>query len=220
MTEVGQPLTLRGRVKPQARTWMPRQTPAMEITLRDAVTVVHGMFFGALLLLAFSGAAIGLYAVSAPAGRWNITPVQQWWLSRYFALMALLAWLTVLLGAYAVYPWYRAHPPAGLTDLGGFPQRLLMSSPATSQWHDIGMEWKEHIAWFAPFSLTAAAHLVARYGAHLHELPAVRRALVGLVVLAFVSAGVAGFFGAMLNKYAPVRGGARIELMHGHSHDE
>jgi hypothetical protein len=191
----------------------------MEITLRDAITVVHGMFFGALLLLSFTGAAMGLYAVSTPKGHWEITPAQQRWLSLYVALMALLAWLTVLLGAYVVYPWYRAHPPAGLTDLSGYPQRLLLSSPATLQWHDIGMEWKEHIAWFAPISLTCAAYLLARYGAHLHVLRPVRQALFGLLALAFVSAGVAGFFGAMLNKYAPVRGGARIELMHGDRHD-
>jgi hypothetical protein len=196
------------------------RTAPMEITLRDAVTVLHGMFFGALLLLAFAGAAMALYAVSTREARWNITPAQRRGLSLYVALMALLAWLTVLLGAYAVYPWYRAHPPADVTDLSGFPQRLLMSSPATSQWHDIGMEWKEHIAWFAPMSLTAAAYLMAHYGAHLHVLRPVRRALVGLVALAFLSAGVAGFFGAMLNKYAPVRGGARIVLMHGDSHDK
>src|SRR5580700_335480 len=158
----------------------------MEITLRDAVTVVHGMFFGALLLLTFTGAAVGLYAVSTPAGRWNITPAQQRWLSLYVWLMALLAWLTVLLGAYVLYPWYRAHPPAGLTDLSGYPQRLLMSSRATAQWHDIGMEWKEHIAWFAPISLTAAAYLVRRYGPHLHALHSVRRALLSLVALAFI----------------------------------
>jgi len=39
-------------------------------------------------------------------------------------------------------------------------------------------------------------------------------------VLAFVAAGVAGFFGAMLNKYAPIRGGAKFVLMHGDSHGE
>jgi hypothetical protein len=191
----------------------------MEITLRDAVTVMHGMFFGALLLLTFTGAAMALYAVSTRAGRWEITPAQQRGLSLYIGLMALLAWLTVLLGAYVVYPWYRAHPPAGLTDLSNYPQRLLMSSPATLQWHDIGMEWKEHIAWFAPISLTAATYLVARYGAHLHDMRPVRRALIGLIALAFASAGVAGFFGAMLNKYAPVRGGAHIVLIQGDSHD-
>jgi hypothetical protein len=192
----------------------------MEITFRDAATVVHGMLFGALLLLAFTGAAVGLYAISAPSGRWVPTVGQHKWLTRYVAAMALLAWVAVLLGAYLVYPWYRAHPPAGLTDLSGFPQRLLMSSPTTTGWHDIGMEWKEHIAWFAPISLTSATYLVWRYGLHLHALPAVRRALFCLVALAFVAAGVAGFFGAMLNKYAPVRGGAQIMLMHGDSHGE
>lgn len=192
----------------------------MEITFRDAATVVHGMFFGALLLLAFTGAAVGLYAISAPQGRWVPTAAQHRWLARYVAGMALLAWLAVLLGAYVVYPWYRAHPPAGLTDLNGYPQRLLMSSATTTGWHDIGMEWKEHIAWSAPIGLTAAAYLVWRYGMHLHALRSVRRALFGLIVLAFAAAGVAGFFGAMLNKYAPVRGGANIVLMHGDRHGD
>lgn len=192
----------------------------MEITFRDAVTVLHGMFFGALLLLSFTGAGVGLYAISAPQGRWLPTAAQHKWFTRYVAVMALLAWLAVLLGAYVVYPWYRAHPPAGITDLSGFPQRLLMASASTTGWHDIGMECKEHIAWFAPISLTTAAYLVRRYGMQLHALPAVRRALHSLIVLAFVAAGVAGFFGAMLNKYAPVRGGGNIVLMRGDSHGE
>jgi hypothetical protein len=192
----------------------------MEITLHDAVTVVHGMFFGALLLLGFTGAAVGLYAIATPGGRWEATPAQHKWLARYIAALALLAWCAVLLGAYAVYPWYRAHPPAGLTDLSGFPQRLLMSRPSTTGWHDLGMEWKEHIAWFAPIGLTAAAYLVSRYGASLHALRSVRRAVVGLLALAFLAAGVAGFFGAMLNKYAPIRGGTSIMLMHGDNHGD
>jgi hypothetical protein len=191
----------------------------MEISLRDAVTVVHGMLFGALLLLMFTGAAVGLYASSSPGVRWTPGVHQRRFFSIYLAIMALLAWLTVLVGAYVVYPWYRAHAPAGLTDLSGYPQRLLMSSPTTTGWHDIGMEWKEHIAWFAPISLTAVTYLVARYGRHLHAMQSVRRAVVGLLVLAFICAAVAGFFGAMLNKYAPVHGGARIVLMHGESHD-
>ncbi|MGH8208594.1 MAG: hypothetical protein ACREU6_03185 [Steroidobacteraceae bacterium] len=99
----------------------------MEITVHDAVTVVHGMFFGALLLLAFTRAAAGLYATSASINYWVPTSAQRRFLSSYLAITALLAWITVLLGAYAVYPWYRAHPPAGTLDLTGFPQRLLMS---------------------------------------------------------------------------------------------
>jgi hypothetical protein len=45
-----------------------------------------------------------------------------------------------------------------------------------------------------------------------------RNAVIGLVALAFFAAAAAGFFGAMLNKNAPVRGGANIILMRT-SHD-
>jgi hypothetical protein len=95
-----------------------------------------------------------------------------------------------------------------------------MSNPATSGWHDIGMEWKEHVAWFAPICLTTVAYLVARYGAGLRDLKGVRNGLVGLIAVALFATGVAGFFGAMLNKYAPVRGGATIVLMKGEAHDK
>jgi len=36
-----------------------------------------------------------------------------------------------------------------------------------------------------------------------------RNVVIGLALLAFVATGVAGFFGAMLNKFAPVRGRRR-----------
>jgi hypothetical protein len=185
----------------------------MEITLRDAVTVIHGMGFGALLLLAFSGAAVAFYATAR--GRWVLTDGEQAFFRCYFGIMAALAWIAVFAGAYLVYPWYRARLPAGTTDLAGFPQRLLMSNPLTIEWHDIGMEWKEHIAWFAPISLTAVAYIFAHYGRQLSSFKNLRNAAMGLVLLAFVATAVAGFFGAMLNKYAPVRGGPDIVIMKG-----
>lgn len=191
----------------------------MEITFRDAVTVMHGMGFGALLLLFFSGAGVALYALSLSPSPWRPTPLERRLINGYFAAMAALAWIAVLVGAYVVYPWYRARPPAGTSDLDAFPQRLLMSSPVTTGWHDIGMEWKEHIAWFAPISLTALAYLVARHGAELKAARPVRNAAFGLALLAFVATGVAGFFGAMLNKYAPVRGGGSIVLLKEATHD-
>lgn len=80
------------------------------------------------------------------------------------------------------------------------------------------MEWKEHIAWFAPISLTAVAYIFARYGAFQHVLKQRRNAAFGLLALAFASACVAGFFGAMLNKHAPVRGRVIIVLRHSTSH--
>lgn len=190
----------------------------MEITLRDAMTVVHGMLFGALLLLALAGCTVAVYATASSTNPWRLTPAQNRLLAGFVTLSACLAWATVLLGAYLIYPWYRAHPPVGTIDLAGYPQRLLISSAATAGWHDLGMEWKEHIAWFAPISLTAMAYLVARYGTRLHAMTSLRQAVFGLIALAFVSASVAGFFGAMLNKYAPVRGGPTIVLVHGDIH--
>jgi len=150
---------------------------------------------------------------------WRPAAAERRLFNLYLAGLALLAWLAVFAGAYLIYPWYRAHPPAGAVDLTGFPQRLLMSSPTTIGWHDIGMEWKEHIAWFAPICLTALAYLVWRYGADLGRIKGLRTALFGLALLAFAATGVAGFFGAMLNKYAPVRGGHEIVLMKAQSHD-
>lgn len=127
--------------------------------------------------------------------------------------MAALAWLTVISGSYVVYPWYRAIPPAGTTDLSAFPQHLLQSSPLTAGWHDLGMEWKEHVAWFAPIAMTMVAYIFIKYGPRLALFSEMRKAVLGFVVVAFVATGIAGFFGAMLNKYAPVRGGADIVLI-------
>lgn len=190
----------------------------MEISFRDAMTVVHGMFFGASLLLAFSGAAVGLYAISSTNSR-APTRTQRNLLSIYLTVMALLAWGAVLIGAYAIYPWYRAHPPAGTLDLAGYPQRLLISNPATAGWHDIGMEWKEHIAWLTPITLTAVAYIFSHYGTDLRSHRPLRNAVFTLLTLGFVAAGVAGFFGAMLNKYAPVRGGPNVILMQEGTHE-
>jgi hypothetical protein len=190
----------------------------MEITFREAITIVHGMFFGALLLLTFTGAAVGLYVISS-TNSWAPTRSQRSFFSIYLAVMALLAWVAVLLGAYAIYPWYRAHPPVGTLDLAGYPQRLLMSNPATAGWHDIGMEWKEHIAWLAPITLTAVAYIFSHYGTDLRSHRPLRNAVFALLTLGFIAAGIAGFFGAMLNKYAPVRGGPNVVLMQEETHE-
>jgi hypothetical protein len=188
----------------------------MEITVHDAVTMMHGMGFGALLLLAFSGAVAGLYSTSIAGHAW--THRERRLACAYLVAMAALAWLTVLAGAYLVYPWYRAVAPSGTVDLSGYPQRLLMSTPTTSGWHDIGMEWKEHVAWFAPITLTAVAYIFIRYGADLARFRGVRNAVMALAITAFVATGIAGAFGAMLNKFAPVRGGSVIVIMKGEKH--
>lgn len=186
----------------------------MEITSRALWTLIHGMGFGALYLLACSGALVELYRRlilhAAPADT-----TEGPFLKIYLFAMSFFAWLAVLTGTYIVYPWYRATPPPGTTDLTAYPQKLLMSRPATIGWHSLGMEWKEHVAWLVPITITMAAGIVARYGSHLRHHPRIRSAVFAAVLFSFLSAALAGFWGAMINKYAPVAGGTTMTLVQG-----
>jgi hypothetical protein len=118
----------------------------MEITARALRTLVHGLGFGALYLLVCSGALVELYRFTTSSASPEYTPGQERFLKAYLLTMVVFAWAAVLTGAYVIYPWYRATPPPGATDLSIFPQRLLMSSRTTIGWHALGMEWKEHVA--------------------------------------------------------------------------
>lgn len=187
----------------------------MDITWRDLMTVFHGMGFGALFVFAFSGGILELYRLSAPDSTTVPNHRESAWLRFYLTGMAVLAWCAVFSGAYIIYPWYRAVAPAGIGDFSAFPQKLLLSSPATSDWHNLGMEWKEHVAWIAPISVTMVAYVYAKYGPNLKQYKLLRQAALIFMLAAFVAAGTAAFFGAFLNKYAPVRGGETIHLMKG-----
>jgi hypothetical protein len=153
--------------------------------------------------------------LSAPGVPAQVSEREKTLLNVYLLAMVVLAWFTVLSGAYIVYPWYRAVPAAGVTDLADYPRRLLLSSGKTSEWHNIGMEWKEHVAWLAPIAMTMVAYVTWKYGRAITRPRHMRTAVLGFAVAAFVATGVAGAFGAFLNKYAPVRGGSVIILMEG-----
>jgi uncharacterized membrane protein len=75
------------------------------------------------------------------------------------------------------------------------------------------MEWKEHVAWFAVIAITMAAAVLLQYGHSIRQHPQIRRAILGFVLVAFFAVAVAAYFGAMLNKLAPVRGGAVYHWM-------
>lgn len=185
----------------------------MQMSFRELLTLLHGMGFGGLLLLAFTGALIQFHRICWPGRSSPLTVWEQKCLQFYLVAMAALAWGTVLSGAYVVYPWYRAHPPAGTTDLADYPQRSLLSSPTTAGWHDLGMEWKEHVAWFAPILLTMVAYVFIKYGTGLSRHRQVRKTAFIYIVVALIAASIAGAFGALLNKKAPIRGGGEIRFM-------
>jgi hypothetical protein len=175
--------------------------------------MIHGMGFGALYLLGASGATVGLWRNGSPVSG---NSRRDSFLSGYLIVMATLAWLTVLTGTYVVYPWYRAVPPRGIANLNGYPQRFLLASSSTAGWHSFGMEWKEHVAWLVPISITMAAVVFIRYGGRLREHGSLRSGVLWFVGVSFLAAGIAGFFGAMLNKNAPVSGGPTIQITQGH----
>jgi hypothetical protein len=184
----------------------------MEITTRGLWTLIHGMGFGALYLLACSGALVELWRMTRPAEEQPDHANR--WLGVYLMTMTVLAWAAVLTGTYVVYPWYRAVPPTGAA-LADFPQALLRASAATAGWHSLGMEWKEHVAWLTPISITMAAVVFLRYGRELRLHPQLRKAVLIFTCASFVTAGIAGFWGAMINKVAPTQGGQTIHLMQG-----
>jgi hypothetical protein len=84
----------------------------MTITEREFWTVLHGMVFGTIFLLAFSGGFADLWslkpALITAAGikeRMKRLLIGMW-------TMAIMAWLTVFSGTYVVYPWYRDRDPS------------------------------------------------------------------------------------------------------------
>jgi hypothetical protein len=177
----------------------------VSVTGREFWAVIHGLILGSAFLLAFAGGLAGLYSLRPEL--LTVTGLQER-VRRLMAgtwIMAVVAWLTVYTGTYIVYPWYRARPPEGTTDLLSFPRSLLLSKPETRLWHTFGMEWKEHIAWFAPLLATAVAYVVVYYGAQLAKEEKIRRLLLALFVVAFGVAAIAGLFGAFITKAAPVR---------------
>lgn len=175
----------------------------MTLSIREFWTASHGMILGALFLLAFAGGLAGLYSLRpeylTKAGLHERLGRLKWGT----AGMAVIAWLTVISGTLIVYPWYRAKAPEG-ADLTQFPRSMLKANEALSAWHTFGMEWKEHIAWFAPILATVVAFVVWKYGPALAENNQLRRALIVLFILAFAAAGIAGLFGALITKVAPV----------------
>jgi len=58
-----------------------------------------------------------------------------------------------------------------------------------------------------------AAVVFCQYGRDLRRHPQLRSAVLAFTFISMIAAGIAGFFGAMLVKHAPVEGGTTIQLV-------
>jgi hypothetical protein len=123
------------------------------------------------------------------------------------AIMAVVAWLTVISGTWFVYPWYRAEPLSESAQLQDYPQYYLEEHHNLAYWHEFGMEWKEHVGWLSPILATAVAFIVIRYGPRLVEAGREQRnlrwMLAVLFTVSFLAAAVSGALGAFINVVAP-----------------
>ena len=169
----------------------------MSLTDRETWGLIHGMGLGALFLLAFAGGLAGIYSLRPSWLTHTGLRERIVRLNVGTTAMAVIAWLTVITGTWIVYPWYRDAAPTSA-------KSLLLANPNLAGWHNFGMEWKEHIAWIAPMLATAVAYIVIRYGLRLANMPKVRQAVLTLFIIAFAAAGIAGLFGALITKAAPV----------------
>ena len=103
-------------------------------TLGLCTRAADGMLFGAAFLLAFAGGLAGLYSLRP---EWvTVAGLKE----RMFRLkaglwsMAAIAWATVVAGTFIVYPWYRAKPPEGATDLSAYPRYFLLDFAGGCLW--------------------------------------------------------------------------------------
>jgi hypothetical protein len=184
----------------------------MELNFRELMTCMHGMFFGGFFLMSIFGLIVLLVHRPPPdSGPGPHVSVRQ---SAYLLATVFLGWAAVLSGAYIVYPWYRAVPPTG-ANLALYPQRFLIASRSTAGWHYLGMEWKEHVAWFAPMAITMVAFIMLRHRTAWLSDRQIRRTILGFAAAALFAALLAGGWGAMIDKAAPVEGGRIVSFMEG-----
>jgi hypothetical protein len=169
----------------------------MNLTDREVWTLIHGMVFGAVFLLAFAGGLEALYSLRPRESTSGAIVDRVRRLKVGAVTMAVAAWGTVISGTWVVYPWYRE-------DIADSPRSLLLADPDLEEWHHFGMEWKEHVAWLSPVLATVVAFVVLYYGTGLARHDRVRRTTLVLFVLAFLFAAIAGLFGALITKAAPV----------------
>jgi hypothetical protein len=168
----------------------------VHLTNHEIWAIAHGLLFGSLLLLAFAASFVGLRGMRSDLLTTGGLVDRARRLSFAAWSMAALAWLAALSGTWAVFPWYM--------DAGGVA-RALLADPVRSAWQTVGMEMKQHLAWFAPMLATSVAIVAGQQREGIAFRASLRRALLWLLCASFACVAVAGLLGALITRVAPIR---------------
>jgi hypothetical protein len=177
----------------------------MLFTDRSIWTMLHGIGLGGAALMGLAAALFYLYAARASDDTAAGAPPASRALAGLTVFTAVMLWLTVLVGAYVVFPPYRATPPGGVTDLTQFPRSLLQARPDTAWLHSFAMESKEHAPWIASMLATAVAFVCLRYRSRVLNDAALRNMTAVLLAVAFVLVSFVSLMGVFVNKMAPLQ---------------
>ena len=173
-------------------------------TDRSIWTMIHGIALGGGALMGLSAALFSLSAMRTADASVIAAQNQSRYLAWLTVFVAVVLWLTVLVGTYVNFPPYRATPPAGLTDLSQYPKSLIQSNPATVWLHAFAMEIKEHVPWIAAMLATAVAFVGVRYRSKLLSDVQLRSMATTLLVICFVLVSFVALLGVFINKVAPL----------------
>ena len=171
---------------------------------RSIWTMIHGIVLAGAALLALSAGLFAFRAMPPGAATDGGGHQQARHLAWLTVCIAVLLWLTVLVGTYVNFPLYRATPPEGLVDLSQYPRSLIQSRPDTVWLHSFAMELKEHAPWIAAMLATAVAFVATRYRSVLLSDTSLRRRTTLLLATCFILVSVVGVLGIFINKVAPL----------------
>jgi hypothetical protein len=167
-------------------------------------TMIHGLMLGGGAMLALAAALFALRAMPAGDAQNAGAQLQSRYLTGLLVSIAVLLWLTVIVGTYVNFPPYRATPPEGLTDLSQYPRSLLQSDPGTAWLHGFAMEIKEHVPWIAAMLATPVAFVGLRYRTLVLSDGRLRRMSSALLAICFVLVAIVAVLGVFINKVAPL----------------
>jgi hypothetical protein len=171
---------------------------------RSLWTMIHGIGLGGAALLALAAALFGMYLMRPRHGPTAPSDDRSRPVAALAALIALMLWLTTLVGTYVVFPAYRATPPEGTTDLAQYPRSMLLAEPTTVWLHAYAMETKEHLPFIAAMLATAVAFVAWRYRRRFLADRHLRRLGATFLAICFAIVAYVSLLGVFINKVAPL----------------